>query len=266
MLYSKAGWQLGVLAGAFSLAFSVGAGAQPRVMVDGKMVRGPQSYTVGGNVMVPVRGVIDRIKGARVQYVPAQREILVMRAGTTITLHLSSGYAQVNGEGVPIGTPVVVRDGQALMPLRFVSQVLGAKVSYDPRRQLASISSPKGAWVMGYRSTPDEWQKDGSIAIGGVRLVKLETKADAASLAERADQATGRLNRGLTSLNEHGGWRADGVWVDNSQADPSVCVGRVPVIKVTPEDARAAGMSQQQLAQEWMRQMRAGLTRIYGRR
>ena len=106
------------------------AGATPRVRVDGKIVRGAPVMVIGGHAMVPVRGVIQRIPGARVHWDAPHKRIIVTRGKQRVRLHLYSGYAHLDHEAVPC---LVMRDNQALIPL-FVGGFLRA-VSYH-----------RGAW------------------------------------------------------------------------------------------------------------------------
>ncbi len=252
--------------GGFIVATASGAGAGPRVEVDGKMVRGPRTYMIGGHLMVPVRGVLQRIPGTRVQYSPKRQVVWVTRGSQRVRLQLQSGYAQVNGQGVPLDAPVVMRDRRALMPVRFVSEVLGAEVRFDEPRQVVSIRSGSPN-VLSYRSTDDGKNSvPGRVAIGGVEIITLPTPAGYASLDARATATTERLNDALADVAKRGGYRAARVWVSDTNTDPVIYVGRKPVLRVMADDVKSPSTTQQQLAEEWLGRVRAGLTRVYGQR
>jgi len=263
----RAAWQGAALAMA---ALAPAAAAQPRVMVDGKMVRGADTYVIGGNLMVPVRGVVQRIRGARASWVPARQEIIVSRSGQQMRPHLGSGYGQLRGQAIPLGAPVAMRDGRALMPLRAVTEWLGATVRYQSKRRLASIRSPRpGARVLGYRDMPGAAAPKvatGSVAVGGVQVLDLRTSGEYSSIEERAAAVTDRLTDAMADLGNRRGSRGSRAWIAESAAGPVILIGNKPIVRVAPEDAKQRHTTQQALAGQWLRQIRAGLTRMYGTR
>ncbi len=103
-----------------------------------------------GRTLVPVRTVAERL-GATVVWVPENRQVLLLQAGNTIVLTLGSSTAVVNGQPVdlPGGVPasVVKWEGResTMVPLRFVSEQLGATVDWDNDTFTAIITSPEGS-------------------------------------------------------------------------------------------------------------------------
>lgn len=100
-----------------------------------------------GRTLVPVRLIAERL-GATVTFVPDTRQVLLLGEGSTIVLTLGSSSALVNGQvvelpgGVPAG--VVKWEGKesTMVPLRFVSEQLGATVDWDNDTFTAAIGSP----------------------------------------------------------------------------------------------------------------------------
>ena len=92
-----------------------------------------------GRTLVPVRLIAERL-GASVTWVPETRQVILLREESTIVLTLGSATALVNGQamelpgGVPAG--VVKWEGResTMVPLRFVSEQLGATVDRYPHR------------------------------------------------------------------------------------------------------------------------------------
>ena len=243
------------------------AGATPRVRVDGKIVRGAPVMVIGGHAMVPVRGVIQRIPGARVHWDAPHKRIIVTRGKQRVRLHLYSGYAHLDHEAVPLDVPVVMRDNQALMPLRFVSEFLGAQVSYHPERRLVDIRSGQpGTQVAGYRSRSVASSVPGRVDIGGITLVTLPTPGEHSSVERRAAEVTDRLTEATPALFERGEFNLHRLWLGSAGGDPVICIGNPAVVRVTQKDAEALGVPQDQVARTWLAQMRDGLRRVYGRR
>ena len=101
----------------------------------------------GGRTLVPVRLVSEQL-GAQVIWVPDTRQVILLREADTIVLTLGSAQALVNGQAVelPGGVPACVVKYQGtentMVPLRFVSEQLGAQVGWDQATFTASITSP----------------------------------------------------------------------------------------------------------------------------
>lgn len=83
-----------------------------------------------GSVLVPLRGVFEKL-GASVQYDSATKTILAVKGPTTVSLRLGQSQALVNGVAQGLSTPAQAVFGTTLVPLRFVSEALGAQVEWD---------------------------------------------------------------------------------------------------------------------------------------
>jgi len=113
------------------------------VTVDGKPVafRTAPPQTVKGRVMVPLRGVFEAI-GAYVEYDPANRLITARRNNEDVQLRVGDPIARKNGAEILMDVkPSVVR-GTTLVPLRFLTEALGAKVNFDKPNNRVDISTP----------------------------------------------------------------------------------------------------------------------------
>jgi hypothetical protein len=119
------------------------AWAQIRVEVDGQPVRftaaGPQQ--VQGRVLVPLRGVLEQL-GAYVSWDAGNREVTATRAGTDIRLRIGERTAFVNGRPTMLDVPATIYRGTTMVPLRFMSEALGADVEWVAQQQLVRIAAP----------------------------------------------------------------------------------------------------------------------------
>lgn len=97
---------------------------------------------VNGRVLVPLRGVFEAL-GAQVDYQASTRTVLAARGTTNLRLQIGSATAYVNGNPVLLDVPAQVVLGRTLVPLRFVSEAMGAQVSWNPGTQTVSIISPQ---------------------------------------------------------------------------------------------------------------------------
>lgn len=133
-----------LLAGTMTPVLPALAQSAVRVFVDGDRVAFDQPpLTLGGRVLVPLRGVFERM-GATVDWEPATRTVLAVRGNTVIELVIGRRAVQVNNRVVALDVPAMIAGGRTLVPLRFVSEALGATVEWqeETRTVLISTGSP----------------------------------------------------------------------------------------------------------------------------
>jgi len=98
-----------------------------------------------GRLLVPLRGIFEGL-GATVVASPGGR-IKATKGSTTVDLQLGSRQAYVNGQPVTLEVPAMAINGRTLVPIRFVSEALGAQVGWDGLTKTVIINS-------GLASTP----------------------------------------------------------------------------------------------------------------
>jgi Copper amine oxidase N-terminal domain len=135
-----------VLVVALSAGFASVAPAQQsapyvKVFVDNNPVYFDQPpVIVDGRVLVPLRGVFERL-GATVQWDPASQTVLAQSGATSVSLHIGSAQAFVNGQPQYLDVPPMLVGARTMVPLRFVSQALGAGVTWDTATSTVLITS-----------------------------------------------------------------------------------------------------------------------------
>src|SRR5262245_8328769 len=112
------------------------------VRVNGELVRfyGTQPREIDGRIMVPLRGVLEQM-GANVDWIPSDQTVIATRGRTEITLPIGSRVAKINGSEVQLDVPAMTIAGSTMVPLRFVSEALGADVVWLSRTQTVMIDS-----------------------------------------------------------------------------------------------------------------------------
>ena len=136
---------LGPMIGIVFLATIPSALAQSRqisVRVNGTLVSFPgvQPDTIEGRVMVPLRGVLERL-GASVEWNADDRSLVATRGDRDVYLPVGSRLAQVEGRPVRLEAPAILVEGSILVPLRFIAESLGAAVKWDYRTQTVHVST-----------------------------------------------------------------------------------------------------------------------------
>jgi hypothetical protein len=114
------------------------------VAVNGERVRFPyaQPTQVAGRVMVPLRGVLERLGADRIDWRPARQEVFVSGVGGDIILRIGDRTAEVDGRRVLLDVPPLIMSRTTMVPLRFVSENLGARVDWLPETQTVYIATP----------------------------------------------------------------------------------------------------------------------------
>jgi len=130
-----------------ALALGCMAGAQRiQVQVDGQYVNfmGTQPQYINGRVLVPLRGVFEQM-GADVNWDPQTRMVSAMRNGSDVELRIGDRLAMVNGTTMNLDVPAMIIGGATMVPIRFVSEALGAQVGWMESQHLVSINSMTGS-------------------------------------------------------------------------------------------------------------------------
>jgi hypothetical protein len=113
------------------------------VLVDGALVPFDQPpVIVGGRVLIPLRGVFERL-GALVEWQAESRTVIARRGTTMIVLQPGVSSARVNDRDVSLDVPPMITGGRTLVPLRFISEALGAAVDWDAARRIVYVASPR---------------------------------------------------------------------------------------------------------------------------
>jgi hypothetical protein len=129
----------GVLLALTLVVFPAGIAAQSvTVVVNGETMNFSVPPIVrAGRVFVPLRGVFERL-GASVVY--ANGQINATGNGRTISLNIGSTQATVNGNGETLDVAPFIMGATTFVPLRFISQALGAAVNWDNSTSTVTIA------------------------------------------------------------------------------------------------------------------------------
>lgn len=139
---------LAVLLTAVLVTVPVSGQGTVRVFVDGEQVLFDQPPIVqGSRVLVPLRGVFEKM-GATVEWHPSTRTVLAAKGSTLVELRIGSRIAKVNDRPVTLDVPAMIVRGRTLVPLRFVSESMGALVQYQSENRTVLI------WTSGQAGQP----------------------------------------------------------------------------------------------------------------
>ena len=131
---------LAALVAALSIGFPAYAQEAVAVTVNGEPVEfaGQPPVQQGGRVLVPLRGVLEKI-GATVRFSGPTKTVQATRGDTRIALALGEREANVDGRRVRLDVPAQAFKGTTMVPLRFVAEALGADVRFDGAARVVAI-------------------------------------------------------------------------------------------------------------------------------
>ncbi|MGZ9584932.1 stalk domain-containing protein [Paenibacillus marinisediminis] len=116
-----------------------------RVVVDGERVLFPdaQPFVDANNrTQVPIRFVSEAL-GAEVGWDNKSRTATVKYGKKTITLVVGKKEYELDGKKQSMDTVALLKDERTFVPIRFVSEGLGATVKYDTKINTVYISTPE---------------------------------------------------------------------------------------------------------------------------
>lgn len=123
------------------LLFAATSGMATQVELNGEPVAFDVApFQLANRTMVPMRAIFEAL-GADVHWNESTQTVTATRDTTDVQLTIGSTRAQVNGQAVALDVPPMVSRGSTMVPLRFVSESLGADVSWSELTQTVSIST-----------------------------------------------------------------------------------------------------------------------------
>jgi len=114
------------------------------ITVNGKEIQlpGAEVYIEASSqrAMVPVRFVSESL-AASVDWAAATNQVTITQGGKTITVTIGKSKAKVGEQELTLDAPASLRNGRSYVPLRFISEALGATVDWKQNERLISIQT-----------------------------------------------------------------------------------------------------------------------------
>jgi len=92
----------------------------------------------GGTLMVPLRAMFEQM-GATVSYDEASKSATASKPGAEVEVTLGKAVVLINGESRPLDVPPVMYQGTLLVPVRVISEALGAYVQWVPEQRVTVV-------------------------------------------------------------------------------------------------------------------------------
>jgi hypothetical protein len=176
---------------------SAGAGSAQRIRatVDDATVQFPdvQPVMINGRVMVPVRGVFEHMS-AVVVWDEASRTVTAQHGTDTIRLPIDSRNATINEREVALDSPATLYAGRTIVPLRFLSESLGASVEWVAATRTVQINTNGAAETLPVIAGINLTHMDAGTVIPFTLNQRLSSDE-----AEQGDKFTANLDTGNSS-------------------------------------------------------------------
>ncbi len=124
----------------------IASAASVKVMVDNRLVVFPDQgpyIDKNSRTMVPIRFIAEEM-GAEVGWNGKINLVTIKKGNTNIELTIGEKRAKVNGAWKTFDTNAVLHNSRTMVPLRFVSETLGAQVDWDGKTETVYIWTGAG--------------------------------------------------------------------------------------------------------------------------
>jgi hypothetical protein len=92
----------------------------------------------GGEIYVPLRSMFEQM-GATVSVSDNGKTVTAQKPGASVSVTLGKSEVVINGESRPLDVPPMLYKGIVLVPVRVISEGLGAYVQWVPERRLVVV-------------------------------------------------------------------------------------------------------------------------------
>ena len=91
-----------------------------------------------GTILVPLRSMFEQM-GATVSYDAGSKSVTASKPGSQVQVTLGKSEVVINGESRPLDVPPMMYKGVLLVPVRVISEALGAYVQWVPEQHVCVV-------------------------------------------------------------------------------------------------------------------------------
>lgn len=108
---------------------------RPDVLKQGRVLA---ALARGGTILIPLRSMFEQM-GATVSYDPGSKTATVSKPGSEVKVTVGKPEVIINGESRPLDVPPIIYQGSVLVPVRVISEGMGAYVQWVPEKQTVVV-------------------------------------------------------------------------------------------------------------------------------
>ncbi len=109
--------------------------SRPDVLKQGRVLA---ALVRGGTILIPLRSMFEQM-GATVNYDAGSKTVDVTKPGSDVKVTVGVPQVVINGETRPLDVPPMIYQGQVLVPVRVISEGMGAYVQWVPDKRLVVV-------------------------------------------------------------------------------------------------------------------------------
>jgi hypothetical protein len=109
--------------------------ANPDTLRQGRVLA---ALVKNGTIMVPLRSMFEQM-GATVSYDAGSKSVTASKPGSQVQVTLGKNEVLINGESRPLDVPPMMYKGVLLVPVRVISEALGAYVQWVPEQHVCVV-------------------------------------------------------------------------------------------------------------------------------
>lgn len=109
--------------------------SKPDVLKQGRVLA---ALVKGGTVLIPLRSMFEQM-GATVSYDASSKTATVSKAGAEVKVTVGKPEVTINGEVRPLDVPPMIYGGSVLVPIRVISEGMGAYVQWVPSQHVVVV-------------------------------------------------------------------------------------------------------------------------------
>jgi hypothetical protein len=109
--------------------------SKPDVLKQGRVLA---ALVKSGTLLVPLRSMFEQM-GATVSYDAASKTVTVSKQGAEVKVTVGKPEVSINGESRPLDVPPMLYHGIVLVPVRVISEGMGAYVQWVPDRHIVVV-------------------------------------------------------------------------------------------------------------------------------
>ncbi|MGZ7440516.1 N-acetylmuramoyl-L-alanine amidase [Paenibacillus sp. TH7-28] len=131
--------------------------AQSKIVLDGQEIALPENVEVANidnNVMIPIRVVAENLK-FNVKWDQKTQNVRIQNHSNTISLKVGQKEAEVSSEQVILNAAPLMQKNTVLVPIRFVSEQMGLKVSWNNTDKIVYLTSNGENSIPSEKNTAD---------------------------------------------------------------------------------------------------------------
>jgi len=109
--------------------------AKPDVLKQGRVLA---ALVRGGTLLIPLRSMFEQM-GATVSYAGGTKTVTVSKPGAEVKVTVGKPEVVINGESRPLDVPPMIYQGTVLVPVRVISEGIGAYVQWVPDQHVVVV-------------------------------------------------------------------------------------------------------------------------------